>query len=175
MGIIGIDWCGDLEGTVQFSRCCSSTVGNPWFLEAKGAIQGKDFCIYMPPKCLVRQRLMSKMDFWSNYAIAFILSGYWVCLLSVGSGQSFGPLFISAFLLPLPGLSQTDGLETVGQVQLSLPALRNLTLISASSRSCCGVGGDDIVLQWHVICQCEQPGIRLMLLDLFCLLTQLFT
>lgn len=93
----------------------------------------------------------------------------------MGSGQSFGPLFTSAFLLTLPDVSLTDGLGTVGQVQLSLPALQNLALISAGSRLVRNVGVDGIVLQWHVICQCEQSGILVMLLDLIDLLIQLFT
>ena len=93
----------------------------------------------------------------------------------MGSGQSFGPLFTSAFLLVLPDIGLTDGSGTVRQVQLSLPALRNFALILADNRLVCNIGGDGIVLQWHVIRQCEQPRILLMLLDLFCQLTQLFT
>lgn len=54
---------------------CSSAIGKTCFLEAKGASEGRKSCIYMTLKSLVRQRLMSKMDFRSKYAIASILSG----------------------------------------------------------------------------------------------------
>lgn len=45
------------------------------------------------------------MDFWSNWAIASVLLGYWVYLPSVGSSQSFNSLFTSVFLIALLDVS----------------------------------------------------------------------
>lgn len=72
MGILGVqrDWAA-----VQW-LLLSSTWQNPLYLAALGATQGKDCAVCMLPKDLLRHRLMSKMDFWSNYANASVLLGY---------------------------------------------------------------------------------------------------
>lgn len=112
--------------TGQFSECCYS--GKSVISRSQGANQGKDFPIYMQPKSLVRQKLMSKMDFSTKSAIALIFSGYWVYLPGVEGGQSFVP-FICALCAHSCWHYQTWG----WQAQLSLPALCHLALIWAGS------------------------------------------
>lgn len=89
VGFIGIEvvWSSWKSRTAQWMVLL-------WEICDFGANQGKDFPSDMWPKSLVRQKLMSKVDFCTKCAIVSVLSGYWVCLPGVEGGQSFIPYFL---------------------------------------------------------------------------------